>query len=124
MRLLMDKVIYKHAMGNKFDNSLHFAEVYKNLDGKILKKILCNFNYLRYKYNMYDDGIINNIIFDINEAISKSDLSDIQKHRLTMWMDGYTEQDIADTCGVSRWVVSKSIVASCERIAKILKGLR
>lgn len=120
----MDKVIYKHAMSNKLDNSVRFAEIYRGFDGKILKKILCNFDYLKYKYNMYDDGIINNIVFDINEAISKSELSDIQKHRLEMWMNGYTEQDIADTCGVSRWVVSKSIVASCEKIARRLKGYR
>ena len=122
--MLVDKVYYNNTLGNKVNNSVRFAEIYRSLDGKSIKKILCNFEYLKYRYNMYEDGIINNIVFDINEAIDKCGLSDIQKQRLDMWMNGYTEQDIGDECNVSRWVVSKSIVASCEKISRYLKGYR
>ena len=120
----MDKVYYNHEMSKKFSNSVRFADIYRTLDGKSIKRILCNFDYMKYKYNMYEDGIINNIVFDINEAIEKCGLSDVQRERLEMWMNGYTEQDIGDKYGVSRWVVSKSIVASCEKISRYLKGFK
>ena len=120
----MDKIIYNQMMNNKIDNSVRFAEIYRQLDYKTLKKILCNFDYLKYKYNMYGDGIINNIVFDINEAINKCGLSEVQRHRLEMWMNGYTEQEIGDSCNVSRWVASKSIIAACKKIVKYLKGFR
>ena len=120
--MLIDKVFYNQIMGDKIDNSIRFAEIYKKLDVKSLKKILSNFDYLKYKYNMYDDGMINNIVFDISEAIEKCGLSEIQKDRLSMWMNGYNEQEIADKCGVSRWVVSKSIVATSTKVLNYLRG--
>lgn len=120
----MDKVFYNEVMRNKIDNSIRFSEIYNSLDCKTLKKFLNNFTSLKCKYNIYEEGIINNIIFDINEAIEKCDLSDTQKTRLELWMDGYTENDIANFFGVSRWVVSKSIVVACDKILRYLKGFR
>ena len=122
--MLLDKVYFDLITKDRVDNSIRFAEIYKTLDAKTLKKILCNFKYLKEKYNMYDDGIINNIVFDINEAIEKCELSDVQSERLSMWMDGYTEQEIGDYYGVSRWVVSKSIVAASNKIGSYLRGVR
>ena len=122
--MLLDKVYFDLITKDRVDNSIRFAEIYKTLDAKTLKKILCNFKYLKEKYNLYDYGIINNIVFDINEAIEKCELSDVQSERLSMWMDGYTEQEIGDYYGVSRWVVSKSIVAASNKIGSYLRGVR
>lgn len=94
---------------------------YKNLDAKMIKRALSNIKSLNTRHNIYYDGTISDILFFIYEAIEKCGLTVIQKERLDMWIDGYTESEIANKYGVSRWVISKSLIASCNKIIKYLE---
>jgi hypothetical protein len=94
---------------------------YKSLDAKMIKRALSNINSLKDKYNIYHSGVINDILFSLFDAIDNCELTYVQKERLDMWINGYTETEIANRYGVSRWVISKSLIASCNKIMKYLE---
>lgn len=119
--LIMDKVIYNNY--NKTNpRSSNFKDAFlKGLTRKGVKKALCNINSLRDKYNTFEDGFMNDVLYYLFLALNVCDFTDIQKERLDMWLDGYTESDIAAKYNVSRWVVSKSLNASCDKIISFLR---
>lgn len=117
----MDRVFYRDYVKSKSE-SYDFKDAFiKNITRKKVKRALSNINALKDKFDVYGYGLLNDVLFYLFLAISNCDFTDIQKERLDMWLDGYTEQDIANKYGVSRWVVSKSINASCDKIIKFLK---
>lgn len=87
---------------------------------------------LKAALNYYDDMIVKNLgdIYDdvsilllcINGVIKKCKFTNKQKNRLRMWMQGYTEKEIADYYNVSEVTIHNSLVVSCKKIAEKLKG--
>ena len=115
----MDKIFYNKIEKEKIESSLEDM-TYKNLDCKTLKKVLNDYFTLIEKYNIYENGTINNFLFSVDMAMSKCEFTQIQIQRLFLWFNGYTESEIAETENVSRWVVSKSITAACNKILNFL----
>lgn len=120
--MIIDKVLYNEF--NKTNPKVgDFRDTFiRGLNRKSVKKALCNINSLKDKYNIYDEGLMNDTLYYLFLAIESCDFTDIQKERLDMWVDGYTESDIASKYGVSRWVVSKSINASCDKVISFLRN--
>lgn len=118
--MILDRIFYNEFMRNNHKSSNTYIS-YKNLDTKMVKRALSNINSLSEKYNIYYCGVISDILFCIYEAIDNCGLTNIQRERLNMWIDGYTENEIANKYGVSRWVVSKSLIVSCNKIVKYLR---
>lgn len=119
--MIMDRIFY-----NDYINKIVLVNEsnidYSRLTNKDLKKILSYYNTLSAKYTRFDSGIISEFLYDVTEAIGKCNLTTIQSRRLSSWLLGYTESEIAEMEGVSRWVVSKSINASSQKILSILKN--
>lgn len=118
--LIMDKVFYNEYVKNNRESYDFRKSFISDLNGKKIKKALRNINALQDKYNIYECGFMNDVLFYLFLALNECDFTDIQKERLSMWIDGYTEQDIADRYNVSRWVVSKSINAACNKVVAFL----
>lgn len=122
IELFLDRVMYNNAVSaNPKCPSLQgvFA---KGISKKNVKRVLSNINSLKDKYNMYEDGLLNDVIYYFLLAIEECGLTDVQKERLELWIDGYTEEEIAAKCGVARGVVHRNLDASCDKIMKYLKG--
>ena len=134
--MIMDRIFY-----NDYINKIVLVNEsnidYSRLTNKDLKKILSYYTTLSSKYTRFDSGIISEFeflgdavleiiisefLYDVTEAIGKCNLTTIQSRRLSSWLLGYTESEIAEMEGVSRWVVSKSINASTKKILSILKN--
>lgn len=120
--MIMDKVFYKDYVKSRSE-SCDFKNIFmRNITRKKVKRALSNLNSVKEKNNIYECGFLNDILFYLFLAIAECDFTDIQRERLYMWIDGYTEQDIANKHGVSRWVVSKSLNASCDKIIAFLES--
>lgn len=115
----MDKIFYNKIENDKIESSLEDM-TYKNLDCKTLKKVLNDYFTLLEKYNIYENGTINNFLFSVDMAISKCEFTQTQIQRMFLWFNSYTESEIAQIENVSRWVVSKSITAACNKILDYL----
>ena len=113
--MILDKIFYNKIQNDKIKSSLGDM-TYKKLDCKTLKKVLNSYSTLILKYNMYEDGTINNFLFSVDMALNNCEFTQVQLARLHMWFDGYTENEIAEVENVTRWVVSKSITAGCNKI--------
>ena len=59
----------------------------------------------------------------IDIAVEKSNLTEKQKERLVLWMNGYTEKEIAYKLNLSQVSVHNSLVQSVNLVAKTLKGV-
>ena len=121
--MIMDKVYYHLIMSNVVGCGDETIIDYHNFNTKILKKILSDFTMLISKYNIYNRGIMNQFLFDVSSVLPSIDFTDVQARRLQMWFDGYNENEIAGTEGVTRWVVSKSLHSACEKILAELMEL-
>lgn len=119
--MIMDRIFYNDYI-NKIVLVNESSIDYSRLTNKDLKRILSYYTTLSTKYTRFDSGIISEFLYDVTEAIGKCDLTNIQSRRLSNWLLGYTESEIAEMEGVSRWVVSKSINASSQKILSILKN--
>lgn len=119
--MIMDRIFYNDYI-NKIVLINESNIDYSRLTQKDLKRILSYYTTLSTKYNQFDRGIISEFLYDVTEAMSKCDFTNIQKRRLNNWLLGYTENEIAEMEGVSRWVVSKSINASSQKMLSILKA--
>ena len=118
--MIMDRLYYKLYWS---DNSKGIYQLdYTNLDAKTLKKVLNDYDMLCDKYNVYDGNIMSIFLYDVGVAIDTCEFTDTQMRRLDKWFIGYNEVAIAEDEGVSRWVVSKSIHAACNKILSQLKG--
>lgn len=118
--VIIDRIYYNIYINGI--NGLSYDDYdYDKLDIKSFKKVLGYYNTLLSKYNMYDSNIISNFLYDVNSSLMKCDFTDVQKRRLEKWFDGLTEGEIAESEGVSRWVVSKSIHAGCNKLLLILR---
>ena len=119
--MILDRLYYNlHLQSNA---NVMVEEIdYTQFDTKTLKKVLSNYNGFSESFSIYDKNAISLFLYDVNESIKKCEFTDVQLRRLSMWFNGYNESDIAKVDGVSRWVVSKSIHAACEKILSILIG--
>lgn len=117
----MDKLYYNAYLDKNRYKDIDKID-YSKFDSKFLKKMLNDYDELKGVVNVYDNGLLEHFIYDVSEAIDKCDFTDVQVRRLVRWFHGYNENDIAKEEGVSRWVVSKSIHAGCEKILTILKS--
>lgn len=119
--MIIDKIMYndiskstktRFTLNNDFKN---------NITKRKIKKALSNINSLMEKHSIYEEGVLNDLLYYLALAIVNCDFTDIQKERLEMWFDGYTESDIAKKYNINRWVVSKSINSACEKIVCYLR---
>lgn len=118
--MIMDKIYYRLYWSDSV-NGVYQLD-YTNLDTKTLKKILNDYDMLCGKYNVYDGDFMSIFLYDVGVALSSCEFTDIQVRRLNKWFCGYNEVAIAEDEGVSRWVVSKSLHAACDKILNELKG--
>lgn len=120
--MIIDRIYY-----NAYMNDIHSIMVgdidYSGVDSKTLKKILGYYNTLLSKYSIYESNTISNFLYDIYTSLPQCDFTEVQQRRLSKWLDGFSENEIAESEGVSRWVVSKSIHASCDKILLVLRGV-
>ena len=70
--------------------------------------------------DLYSDMSV--LLLCINRVISKCSFTKKQEERLRMWMQGYTEKEIANYYDVSEVTIHNSLVVSCKKIAEKLKG--
>lgn len=117
--MIMDRLYYKLYWS---DNNRGIYQLdYSKLDVKTLKKVLNDYDMLCDKYNVYDGNIMSIFLYDVGIAIDMCEFTDVQSRRLSKWFQGYTENAIAEGENVSRWVISKSIHAACNKILAQLK---
>lgn len=118
----MDRIYYNKFKKDKIE-SLDEDIRYDQLDCKVLKKILNDYFSLISKYNILEKGLINEFLYDIDEAINSAAFTKVQTKRMFLWFNGYNEREIAEAEGVSIYVVHKSIVAACNKIlTELQKG--
>lgn len=118
--MIMDRLFYNEYKRKTFADD-HESLDYKNLDVKNLKKFLRYYEIMMEKYNIYESNVMSNILYDITCAIAISKFTSVQVRRLSLWLKGYSEHEIAEMEGVTRWVISKSIKAACNKILSILQ---
>lgn len=118
--LFLDRVMYNSKIASN-PKASDLKKVFNDNINKItVKRMLNNINSLKDKYNIYEDGVINDVIYYLLLAIENCELTEIQRQRLELWLDGYTEEEIGNICGVSRRVAHKTIEAACEKIIRYL----
>ena len=120
--MIMDRIYY-NEYASKRAVCGQDPSCYANLNVRVLKKFLGYYETMVNKYNLYEQGFINNLLYDISTSLIKCGFTDVQDRRLRLWLRGYSEKEIAEMEGVSRWVVSKSITAACNKLLSILQEL-
>lgn len=111
----MDRIFYNKIKKDKVSSCEENIK-YTNFDCKTLKKILNDYFSLVSKYNIFDSGLINEFLYDLDVAIASSGMTEVQAHRMFLWFNGYNEREIAEVEDVSIYVIHKSIVAACNKI--------
>ena len=117
--MVIDKITYN----NTTDLYYTISNVDKtNIDIMKLKAAL---NYYEDMFakglsDLYSDMSV--LLLCINRVISKCSFTKKQEERLRMWMQGYTEKEIANYYDVSEVTIHNSLVVSCKKIAEKLKG--
>lgn len=119
--MIMDKLFYNEYKRKMFTDDHEFLD-YKKLDVKNLKKFLGYFDTMIAKYNIYESNVMSNILYDMTCAMAICEFTNVQARRMSLWLRGYSEHEIAEMEGVTRWVISKSIKASCSKVLSILQG--
>lgn len=120
--MIMDRLYYNDYINST--NAMICCDFdYNGMSSKELKRILSYYETLISKHSLYANNIISHFLYDINMAINQSNLTETQSNRLNLWLCGYSESEIACMEGVSRWVVSKSLHAACNKILDKLKGV-
>lgn len=117
--MVIDKITYN----NTTDLYYNISSVDNvNIDAMKLKAALNYYNDMIVKYldDIYDDVSI--LLLCITRVINKCSFTRKQEERLRMWMQGYTEKEIANYYNISEVTVHNSLVVSCKKIAEKLKG--
>ena len=61
-------------------------------------------------------------LLDIQIAMKNCELPKMESEYLELWMDGYTEKEIADIKGAKQPVVHRSITNACKKFSAYLVG--
>lgn len=101
-------------------NTIDFQDVYGNY--KIIKKLLNNFDTILTSAIQEGNLDVIDILVDIKATLSTIDMSDKQKHRINLFMQGYTETEISNLLDISRQSVQDSVNSVCKKISKGLTG--
>ena len=111
----IDKLFY---MENKRRDGANIKAkvVYQNFTPTSFKKVMFDFKRIEFNHSPYMSGVLNDFVFDVTTAMDNAFMTEVQTKRLQMYMYGYTEKEIAEQEGVSRWVVSKSINVACAKL--------
>lgn len=118
--LITDKITYDNMA---LQSTVRINNEDINIDVKKLKRALNYYRDLRSKLS--DDKFSDMYAFMncIDIAVDKSGLTEKQRERLALWMDGYTEKEIAHKLNLSQVSVHNSLVQSVKLVAKTLKGV-
>lgn len=119
--ILEDVIVYN----NSLKTNKEF--IYSNM-----KNVNINAKKLKAALNYYDD-LIDQASEDINsdlyillccilKVINDCNFTTKQDERLSMWMKGYTEKEIAKYYDVSEVTIHNSLAVVCNKVAKKLKG--
>lgn len=118
--LITDKITYDNMA---LQSTVRINNEDINIDVKKLKRALNYYRDLRSKLS--DDKFSDMYAFMdcIDIAVDKSGLTEKQRERLALWMDGHTEKEIAHKLNLSQVSVHNSLVQSVKLVAKTLKGV-
>lgn len=111
---MLDRIIFESKSTKSFD--IPYSEP------MILKKILHNFSGIKALADRESRIDLLDICIDLDSAIRNCGLTEVQDRRLSLWMLGYTEKDIATGDKVRPVVVHTSIVTACKKISNKLTG--
>lgn len=118
--LITDKITYDNMT---LQSTVRINNEDINIDVKKLKRALNYCCDLRSKLSNDKFSDLYSLIECIDIAVEKSDLTEKQKERLVLWMNGYTEKEIAHKLNLSQVSVHNSLVQSVNLVAKTLKGV-
>ena len=118
--LITDKITYDNMA---LQSTVRINNEDINIDVKKLKRALNYYRDLRSKLSNDKFSDMYSFIECIYIAVEKSDLTEKQKERLELWMNGYTEKEIAYKLNLSQVSVHNSLVQSVNLVAKTLKGV-
>ena len=118
--LITDKITYDNMT---LQSTVRINNEDINIDVKKLKRALNYCCDLRSKLSNDKFSDLYSLIECIDIAVEKSDLTEKQKERLVLWMNGYTEKEIAYKLNLSQVSVHNSLVQSVNLVAKTLKGV-
>lgn len=112
---MLDKLIFESKSSKSFGTSFYS-------DPLVLKKILHEYHNIRTLATGESRMDLIDICIDLVTAIEECGLTQSQSRRLSLWMLGYNEPDIASVDDVATTVVHTSIVAACRKISNQLTG--
>ena len=118
--LITDKITYDNM---SLQSTVRINNEDINIDVKKLKRALNYYRDLRSKLSNDKFSDMYSFIECIDIAVGKSNLTEKQKERLVLWMNGYTEKEIAYKLNLSQVSVHNSLVQSVNLVAKTLKGV-
>lgn len=101
-------------------NSIDFQKVYENY--RLIKKLLNNYDTLMTSAVQEGNLDVIDILVDIKATLSTIEMSDKQKKRIRLFMQGYTETELGLMHNISRQSVQDSINSVCKKISKELSG--
>lgn len=119
--LVIDKITYNNNV-ELYQNIINVDDMEFDIDVMKLKAALNYYNDMVIRSLNDKYGDIPTLLFCIGRVIDKCGFTDKQEKRLRMWMNGYTEKEIAKYYDISEVTVHNSLVVSCKRIAEKLKG--
>ena len=111
-------ILYKVPSQNNMD----FYDIYG--DPRRIKKLLNNYNSIMTSAIQEGNLDVIDILVDIKATLSSIEMSDKQKKRVSLFMQGYTETDIGCLLNVSRQSIQDSISSVCKKISKELQGTK
>ncbi len=113
---MLDKLIFESKLSRSFDTSFYS-------DCMALKKILHEINNIRALATRESRIDLLDLCIDLDTAVEECGLTQVQNRRLSLWMLGYNERDIASVDNVATSVVHLSLVTACKKISNKLTGM-
>lgn len=101
-------------------NNICFYDIYG--DPKRIKKLLNIYESILTSAIQEGNLDVLDILVDIKAALHKIEISEKQKKRIHLYMQGLTETEIAEILNIRRQSVQDSINSVCRKISKELRG--
>jgi predicted type IV restriction endonuclease len=113
-KLTLEKIQYKLSLKNNNKIDMLYNDV------NAIKRFLNVFKTIKQLAISEGDLDIINVCLDIENAIKKCNFNNLQSERLTLWMIGYKEYEIADMCNISRVVIHNFLNNASYKISQKL----
>lgn len=100
-------------------NNICFYDIYGNT--KRIKKLLNHYDELMTSAIQEGNLDVLDILIDIKAALYTIEMSDKQKERIGLFMQGYKETEIGEILNIKRQSVEDSINSVCKKVYKELQ---